>query len=156
MILETCQLLYTCHWVLALPGPPELSTAPCKQGSVTPGYKPVSRNHPCGKWVRASVLHYLWLSEYGLELLREYRHRFGAKKVHSCQVHMEWLRAHVPVQLPNVEWSRPALAMPDEYKARSGNAVESYRAYYLSPEKRRIAGWKKHRPAPEWYSNETK
>jgi hypothetical protein len=22
----------------------------------------------------------------------------------------------------------------------------------MSPEKRRIAAWKKHRPAPEWYS----
>jgi hypothetical protein len=41
--------------------------------------------------------------------------------------------------------------MPDEYKARSGNAVESYKAYYMSPEKRRIAAWKKTRPAPEWY-----
>jgi hypothetical protein len=33
--------------------------------------------------------------------------------------------------------------------------VESYRAYYMSPEKRRIAAWKKNRPAPEWYHNHT-
>jgi len=45
--------------------------------------------------------------------------------------------------------------MPDEYKARSGNAVESYRAYYMSPEKRRIAAWKKNRVTPEWYVTST-
>ena len=34
-----------------------------------------------------------------------------------------------------------ALAMPDEYK--SENQVESYRNYYMSPEKQKIATWKK-------------
>lgn len=42
-----------------------------------------------------------------------------------------------------------ALAMPDEYK--SGDAVESYRRYYMSPEKQRIASWNKKRAKPEWY-----
>jgi hypothetical protein len=47
------------------------------------------------------------------------------------------------------------LAMPDQYKDPTGDAVKSYRAYYLSPEKRRIASWKKLRPAPHWYGEET-
>jgi hypothetical protein len=67
------------------------------------------------------------------------------------------LRSHVPrdefFPRPRAGLTPFALAMPDEYKAPSGNAVESYRAYYMSPEKRRIASWKKGRPAPEWYSN---
>ena len=42
-----------------------------------------------------------------------------------------------------------ALAMPDEYK--SDDAVESYRRYYMSPEKQRIASWNKKRAKPEWY-----
>jgi len=42
-----------------------------------------------------------------------------------------------------------ALAMPDEYK--SDDAVESYRRYYMSPEKQRIASWNKKRERPEWY-----
>jgi hypothetical protein len=146
MILETCQLLYTCHWIMALPKTPDLSTAPCKKGSLIPGYRPISHNHPCSKWLRTSVLHYLWLTEYGLELLREYRHRFGSKKVHSCQVHLEWLRAHVPVNLPLTAWSCPALAMPDEFKV--GDAIRSYRRYYLGA-KEHILKWT-GRHVPHW------
>jgi hypothetical protein len=33
--------------------------------------------------------------------------------------------------------------------------VKSYRAYYLSPEKRRIASWKKLRPAPAWFTGDS-
>jgi hypothetical protein len=42
-----------------------------------------------------------------------------------------------------------ALAMPDEYK--SEDPVQSYRNYYMSEEKQRIASWKKGRGKPEWY-----
>ena len=43
-----------------------------------------------------------------------------------------------------------ALAMPDKYK--SDDPVLSYRNYYMSEEKQRIASWKKKRERPEWYS----
>jgi hypothetical protein len=42
-----------------------------------------------------------------------------------------------------------ALAMPEEYK--SENPVESYRNYYMSADKQRIATWKKGREKPDWY-----
>ena len=42
-----------------------------------------------------------------------------------------------------------ALAMPDEYKTK--DAVESYRNYYMSEEKQKIASWKKGREKPSWY-----
>ena len=42
-----------------------------------------------------------------------------------------------------------AQAMPVEYK--SENAVESYRNYYMSEDKQRIASWKKGREKPDWY-----
>jgi hypothetical protein len=60
-----------------------------------------------------------------------------------------------------------ALAMPDEYKIRSADperntgtshgadiydAVASYRSYYLSDPKRRIAKWAKKREMPLWYA----
>ena len=41
-----------------------------------------------------------------------------------------------------------ALAMPNECKI--GNAVESYRNYYMV-EKRRMASWK-NRETPEWFN----
>jgi hypothetical protein len=42
-----------------------------------------------------------------------------------------------------------ALAMPDQYK--TDDPVESYRNYYMSEEKQKIATWKKLREKPEWY-----
>jgi hypothetical protein len=45
-----------------------------------------------------------------------------------------------------------ALAMPDVYK--TSNPVESYRNYYMSNEKRRIASWNKGRDKPQWYVDE--
>jgi hypothetical protein len=43
-----------------------------------------------------------------------------------------------------------ALAMPEKYK--SDDPIASYRNYYMSPEKQRIASWKKKRPKPDWYN----
>ena len=40
-------------------------------------------------------------------------------------------------------------AMPDIYKRKC--PIESYRLYYMSPEKQKIATWKKRRSQPEWY-----
>jgi hypothetical protein len=40
--------------------------------------------------------------------------------------------------------------MPDKYK--TDDPVISYRNYYMSEEKQRIASWKKKREKPEWYS----
>jgi hypothetical protein len=42
-----------------------------------------------------------------------------------------------------------ALAMPVQYKTE--DPVESYRNYYMSEEKQKIATWKKKRPKPDWY-----
>lgn len=42
-----------------------------------------------------------------------------------------------------------ALAMPDKHK--TADPVESYRSYYMSEEKQKIASWKKRRAKPEWY-----
>jgi hypothetical protein len=40
--------------------------------------------------------------------------------------------------------------MPDEYKTT--DAVLSYRNYYMSDEKQRIASWNKKREKPDWYT----
>jgi hypothetical protein len=39
--------------------------------------------------------------------------------------------------------------MPDQYKTE--DAVLSYRNYYMSEEKQKIATWKKKRERPSWY-----
>ena len=40
--------------------------------------------------------------------------------------------------------------MPVEYKC--DDPVKSYRDYYMSPEKQKIASWNKKRQKPYWYN----
>lgn len=114
MILETAQLLFTAHWVLAPEGVP--ATA----------YKKTHPNHPCALWVRESRANYDWLCQLGLELCREFTYRYD--NVHKTQAHLEWLVRHPPAGLADVGITTLRLAMPDEYKHR--NAITAYRTYY--------------------------
>lgn len=126
MILETCQLLYTCHWMVN--GGIDLVSAPFLRDSQQRGYKKSHYNHPCSKWIRLSAFHYIWLATLGKELVREYQFRYG-NKIHLCAVHLAWLLDHIPTGLNNKGWTDPFLAMPDIYKC--GDAIASYRRYYI-------------------------
>jgi len=131
MILETTQLLYSAHWMLAMIRRefPNLATAPFQKGTTQRGYLCIRNpSHPCSIWTRASLQHYQWLVILGLALCNEYRHRFG-DKVHSCEEHLLWLWRNPPRQLEDKGWQQPPKAMPDEYK-RSKDSVVCYRAYY--------------------------
>lgn len=134
MILETTQLLYTAHWVLAAAAGVDatvLAAAPSLlTNSAQHGYLPIkNKKHPCAIWVRESLDHYLWLCLLGMALCEEFQHRFGAHKAHSCEEHIYWLAAHPPPQLAARGWRQPPQAMPDEYK-RIGDSIKAYRVYY--------------------------
>lgn len=63
MVLETAQLL---------------STAIRGQGVKDSClYNMTHVNHPCAVWARKNVSNFNWLVEHGLELSREYSHRYG-------------------------------------------------------------------------------
>jgi hypothetical protein len=129
MILETAQLLCGVHWV---------------EGSEAP-YKLSHRNHPCAIWTRECIDNYVWLCQLGLALCNEYTYRY--EKTHKSQAVIEWCYDNLP-RLPKKTGITPfALAMPIECKV--GDAVESYRTYYMV-EKRDIASWK-NREIPFWY-----
>lgn len=134
MILETTQLLYTAHWILALATghAPDFSRAPYRKDSTTQrGYQPIrNAKHPCAIWTRESLEHYQWLCSLGIALCEEYQHRFGHDKAHSCEEHLYWLNRNTPPQLSSKGWLRqPPQAMPDEYK-RSKDSIVCYRIYY--------------------------
>lgn len=142
MILETAQLLYTAHWVLHMT--PDFSTAPCRKAVTERGYRSIkNKNHPSAIWTRASLDHYMWLCQLGLSLCKEYRFRFGANKVHSCEAHLRWLQANPP-RLAAVGWSQPPQAMPDEY--RNKNSLIAYRDYYTYGKKDLLTYTKRHQP----------
>lgn len=133
MVLETAQLLSTAHHI---------------NGSWTPDmYKPTHVHHPCTKWVAETSFNYWWTFQLFLALCNEYSYRYD--KVHKTDTKMSELlrpdgrRSHDPTDF--------ALAMPDKYKVE-GDAVQSYRNYYLG-EKAYMATWTK-RNEPEWWTNE--
>jgi len=131
MILETAQLLCGVHHVTA----PDNTYVP---------YKLSHKNHPCSIWARTSLSNYLYLCELGLELCKEYTYRYG--KRHKSQDVIEWCLINKP-NVPDVEFTEPAKAMPDEYKV--GDVVQSYRNYYMGA-KSGFATWK-NRQKPFWF-----
>lgn len=128
MILETAQLLCGANWM---------------SGSEAP-YKLSHKNHPCSIWVRKSLSNYLYLCELGLELGEEYTYRYG-KKHKSVDV-IEWCLINKP-NIPDIGFTEPAMAMPDEYKVKC--VIESYRNYYRGA-KSDFATWK-NRTTPHWF-----
>jgi len=135
MILETAQLLCGVHHVTAHDTSHDTSHVP---------YKLSHKNHPCSIWCRESLSNYLYLCELGLELCKEYTYRYG--KRHKSQDVIEWCLINKP-NIPDIEFTEPAKAMPDEYKVKS--VVESYRNYYVGA-KSGFAIWK-NREKPFWF-----
>lgn len=116
MIVESTQLLYTCHYLAG-------SNVPSS------GYKKTHPKHPCAQWLLESIENYLWLVSLAWELVEEYRFRYGANKMHKCEIHLVWLESNIPV-LPMIKMTMPKLAMREQYKI-SPNALISYRYYYI-------------------------
>jgi hypothetical protein len=155
MILETCQLLYTAHWVLSYPElekntrmarkldiPKSMSTAPPTISTGKP-FLPVSINHPCAIWTRKSIGNYMWLARLGLELCSEFEFRFGHS--HSCIVQIEWLNTHFPKNISKTYRTQFAIAMDDDYKI-SHDPIRCYRNYYIHGKSHIINYTKRHEP----------
>jgi hypothetical protein len=130
MILETAQLLCGAHWAT--------------DSQYLIPYKMSHKNHPCSIWTRESLSNYILLCELGLELCKEYTHRYD--KRHKSQDVIEWCLVHKP-NISDIGLTEPAKAMPDEYKTDS--VVESYRNYYVGA-KLEFATWK-NREKPFWF-----
>ena len=152
ILLEAVQMLCTTMRVLVPDMSEELSNSI---------YKQAHKNHPVTIWCRTSRANFIWTLDLIDALHAEWKYRYGhpETKIHKSYQVAQILRANIPADdkfpRPESEGVTPfALAMPDQYKDPAGDAVKSYRAYYMSPEKRRIASWKKLRAAPSWYIDE--
>ena len=116
-------------------------------------YKLAHKNHPVTIWCRKSKANFLWTLDLIEELHKEWKYRYNhpENKNHKSYVMAQILKEHLPTD-DKFEYQclTPfALAMPDKYK--SEDAVLSYRNYYMSEEKQKIASWKKKREKPKWY-----
>ena len=140
MILETAQILYSCHYTN--------NGAPPTADGLQP-YRLTHANHPSCVWARSAAAHYNWLCDLGMALCARYTEIY--KRTHKTQRHIELLaevgfpgvdtfvKAPPPAITkyatkglpPNIHWM--ALAIDDNHKGCiSSNAKTSYLKYYAS------------------------
>jgi hypothetical protein len=170
IILEAVQMLCTTQRLLAGAGAGADVCDPCV-------YKIAHKNHPVTIWCRAAQANFIWTLDLIDAMHAEWKYRYGhpAHKQHKSYIVAQYLRQNIPpasaferVGVPGI-MTPFALAMPDEFKVRVRSsdatpatgtshghdiydAVASYRSYYLSEPKRRIAKWGKLRGMPLWYA----
>jgi hypothetical protein len=115
-------------------------------------YKIAHKNHPVTVWMRQSLENYLWTLDLVDAMHEEWKFRYNhpAEKQHKSFVVATYLRQYAPTadKFPSTGLTPFALAMPTACK--SEDPIESYRKYYQTSEKQKLASWKK-RGKPEWY-----
>ena len=139
IILEAVQMLCTAVHIL-------------EPGKHLNLYKIAHKNHPVTVWMRTSLDNYLWTLDLVEAMHQEWKFRYNhpPTKEHKSYRLAIYLRDNAPEAslFPEQGLTKFAMAMPDEYKDE--DPVCAYRKYYQSPEKRRLAAWKK-REKPDWY-----
>lgn len=105
-------------------------------------------NHPCAKWVAASVVNYRWTFELAKNLCEEYTHRYHNRHAYEPDIHM---MMHAPFRLIEENKGRtPAPAvMPEEFVDKN-SIVNSYRNYYRYKASVMPMNWTKRTP-PSWF-----
>jgi hypothetical protein len=146
ILLEAVQMLCSAKRVLD-------PNCPSVQSGVL--YKIAHINHPVSIWCRSSQANFIWTLNLVDALHEEWKFRYNhpESKMHKSYAIAQILRKHIPhaCAFKDQGLTPFALCMPDAYKSPDGDAVASYRAYYMSPDKQRIASWKKRRSPPSWF-----
>jgi len=148
IILEAVQMLCTAVQII------DPDNAVCTKIKL---YKIAHKNHPVTIWMRTSLSNFMWTLDLIEAMHNEWKYRYDhpQDKMHKSYIVARHLREYAPTsdKFPQMGLTAFALAMPVECKC--DDAIEAYRKYYQSPDKQRIASWKK-RGKPHWYNAETK
>jgi hypothetical protein len=116
-------------------------------------YKISHKNHPVTVWMRTSLANYTWALDLVDAMHAEWKFRYNhpPDKMHKAYVVATYLRKYAPAadKFPCTGLTPFAMAMPEECK--SADPIAAYRAYYQTPEKQKIASWKR-RERPAWYA----
>lgn len=105
--------------------------------SYPPNHAPYKRRyyeHPCAKWTRASLTNYRWLCQLGIELCREYYHRFN--RPHKSQAVIEWCHQHAGwVYMPETSTLTDFPIVVSNDCRVSEDVVKCYQEYYRKKNK---------------------
>lgn len=117
MQLETAQLLCSAHWRVG-------GEAPYKIGK---GHL----SHPSALWVQKSLSNYIWACELGMELQEEHKFRYEKENTYQSEANkvIQWCIDNFP-NIPDIGFTKPALAMPDQYK--HDITTIAYKMYYIA------------------------
>jgi hypothetical protein len=117
-------------------------------------YKLTHKNHPITLWCKTSRENFIWTLDLVEELHKEWKFRYNHSdtRKHKSFVVAEYLRNRTPDECKFKEkgLTQFAFVMPEQYK--TDDIVESYRNYYMSEDKKKIATWNKTREKPDWYA----
>jgi hypothetical protein len=138
MVLETAQIL---------------SAVCARYGVIVEGgYRVTHKHHPCTIWAGDSRTNFDWLVEHGRALATEYTRRYG--RVHKSLRVINLYAQHRDV-IPDVGWTEPAQAMPEECRV-PGDAVAAYRKYYNEHKSRVMSmTWRDPSQPPPWFTPHT-
>ena len=158
MILESAQLLSTCHRVQdgteyydKTANGRKIKRWKHPNPNLEPLlYKAGWVKHPSTVWLFESAYNYIWLYKHMIALNDEYKKRYGHTKNHVTIDKLGEILKHPPKNAKyNKIATEPKPAMPEHCKI-PGDAVASYRKYYIL-EKQRFATWKSPAKVPDWY-----
>ena len=156
MIVETCQLLSSAHRYLdghEIVG--QTRTGRKAKRWVLPDYRETQLyhathiNHPSTVWTRESKANYQWHYKHFIALCDEYTYRYG--KVHSTDTKLRIALQQIPTNIPEKHMTPFKLAMGSNPECMLEDAVESYRRFYETKQKRFTMVWTK-RPVPKWFN----
>jgi len=156
MIVESAQMLSTVHRMLD----GVMERRPSKSGAMLQYwklndqrenilYKACHFNHPSTVWTRESKANYQWHYQHFIALCDEYTYRYG--KVHSTDTKLRIALQQIPTNIPEKHMTPFKLAMGSNPECILEDAVESYRRFYETKQKRFTMVWTK-RPVPKWFN----
>jgi hypothetical protein len=156
MIVESAQMLSTVHRMLD----GVMERRPSKSGAMLQYwklndqrenilYKACHFNHPSTVWTRESKANYQWHYKHFIALCDEYTYRYG--KVHSTDTKLRIALQQIPTNIPEKHMTPFKLAMGSNPECMLEDAVESYRRFYETKQKRFTMVWTK-RPVPKWFN----
>ena len=156
MVVESAQMLSTVHRMVD----GVMERRPSKSGSMLQYfyldddredllYKACHFNHPSTVWTRESMHNYRWHYVHFAALCDEYTYRYG--KVHSTDAKLRKALSKLPQNIPVKKMTPFKLTMASFPECITEDAVESYRNFYMTKQKRFTMAWTK-RPQPEWFN----
>ena len=158
MILESAQLLCTCHRVQdgteyydKTANGRKIKRWRHPNDNLEPIlYKAGWVKHPSTLWLFESAYNYIWLYKHMMAMNDEYKLRYNHTKDHLAVQKLGELLKQPPKNI-NVRaiGTDATPAMPDECIV-PGDSVASYRKYYIM-KKVRFATWKAPSKMPQWF-----